>query len=120
MRDARTVTGAGAAETLMATSVLVESQKVAGKESLAVEAFARALQQLPTIICDNAGLDSADLISKLRAEHAHGKHQYGVDIETGEIVDVVARGILESYQVKLSMISSAAEAAEQVVVFKRS
>lgn len=114
VREARTVTGAGAAETLMATSVLVESQKVAGKESLAVEAFARALQQLPTIICDNAGLDSADLISKLRAEHANGNHQFGIDIENGTIADVVSNGILESYKVKLSMVSSAAEAAEQV------
>lgn len=115
VRDARTVTGAGAAETLMATSVLVESQKVAGKEALAVEAFARALQQLPTIICDNAGLDSADLISKLRAEHANGNHQFGIDIDNGQIADVVSRGILESYQVKLSMVSAAAEAAEQIV-----
>jgi len=115
VRDARSVTGAGAAETLMSTAVLVESQKVAGKESLAVEAFARALQHLPTIICDNAGLDSADITSKLRAEHANGNHQYGIDIENGQIADVVERGILESYQVKLSMISAAAEAAEQII-----
>ena len=51
---------------------------MAGKEALAVEAFGRALAQLPTIICDNAGLDSADLVTKLRAEHAHGNHRMGI------------------------------------------
>lgn len=116
VREARTVTGAGAAETLMASHVLVEAQKISGKESLAVESFARALQQLPTIICDNAGLDSAEIISKLRAEHANGNHQYGVDIETGKVADVTAKGILESYNVKLCMLTSAAEAAEQVSI----
>ncbi|KAI6227919.1 CCT-beta [Aphelenchoides besseyi] len=115
VREARIVTGAGAAETLMATAVIVESQKVSGKESLAIEAFARALQQLPTIICDNAGLDSAEVISKLRAEHANGNHQFGIDIENGTVADVVANGILESYNVKLCMLTSAAEAAEQIL-----
>ncbi|CAD5215907.1 unnamed protein product [Bursaphelenchus xylophilus] len=115
VREARTVTGAGAAETLMASAVLLEAQKIAGKESLAVEAFARALQQLPTIICDNAGFDSAEITSKLRAEHANGNHQFGIDIETGRIADVTAKGVLESYNVKLCMLTSAAEAAEQII-----
>lgn len=43
-----------------------------------MEAFARALAKLPTIICDNAGLDSAEIITRIRAEHANGKHQYGI------------------------------------------
>ena len=62
----------------MAAKVLMEAQKVSGKESIAVEAFGRALLQLPTIICDNAGLDSADLISRIRAEHANGNHKMGI------------------------------------------
>ncbi|CAD5211560.1 unnamed protein product [Bursaphelenchus okinawaensis] len=115
VREARTVSGAGAAETLMASAVILEAQKIAGKESLAVEAFARALQQLPTIICDNAGFDSAEIISKLRAEHANGNHEYGIDIETGKIANVTEKGVLESYNVKLCMITSAAEAAEQIL-----
>ncbi|VDP22030.1 unnamed protein product [Heligmosomoides polygyrus] len=78
VKEAKTVAGAGASEILMSTAVVVESQKVAGKESLAVEAFGRALAQLPTIICDNAGLDSADLVTKLRAEHANGRHNMGI------------------------------------------
>lgn len=52
--------------------------KVSGKEAMAVEAFARALSKLPTIICDNAGFDSAEIVTRIRAEHAKGNHQYGI------------------------------------------
>lgn len=51
---------------------------MSGKEAMAVEAFARALAKLPTIICDNAGLDSAEIVTQIRAEHAKGNHQYGI------------------------------------------
>lgn len=115
VKEAKTVAGAGASEILMSTAVVVESQKVAGKESLAVEAFGRALAQLPTIICDNAGLDSADLVTKLRAEHANGRHNMGIDIENGTVTDVVELGVVESFNVKMCMVSSAAEAAEQIL-----
>lgn len=43
-----------------------------GKKALAMEAYARALRQLPTIIADNGGYDGSDLISSLRAAHAKG------------------------------------------------
>ncbi|KAK6020921.1 T-complex protein 1, beta subunit [Ostertagia ostertagi] len=78
VKESKTVAGAGASEVHMSTAVAMESHKVAGKEALAVEAFARALAQLPTIICDNAGLDSADLVTRLRAEHANGHHNMGI------------------------------------------
>jgi len=115
VRDARTLPGAGASEMLMSTAVMVESQKVPGKESLAMEAFARALSKLPTIICDNAGLDSAELISRIRAEHNKGNNRIGIDIENGKAADVLEMGVVESFGVKMYMISSAAEAAEQLL-----
>ncbi|PIO75741.1 T-complex protein 1, beta subunit [Teladorsagia circumcincta] len=115
VKESKTVAGAGASEVLMSTAVGMESHKVAGKEALAVEAFARALSQLPTIICDNAGLDSADIVTRLRAEHANGHHNMGIDIVNGTITDVVKLGVIESFNVKLCMVSSAAEAAEQIL-----
>ncbi|CAJ0606815.1 unnamed protein product [Cylicocyclus nassatus] len=115
VKESKTVAGAGASEIMMSTAVIVESQKVAGKEALAVESFGRALAQLPTIICDNAGLDSAELVTRLRAEHANGHHNMGIDIENGQVADVIKMGIVESLNVKMCMVSSAAEAAEQIV-----
>uniref|UniRef100_A0A915PD22 T-complex protein 1 subunit beta n=1 Tax=Setaria digitata TaxID=48799 RepID=A0A915PD22_9BILA len=121
VKEALTVAGAGACEILMSTAAMSESQKsvleikIAGKESLAVEAFARALTQLPTYICDNAGLDSAEIISKLRAYHTNGNHSMGIDIENGEAANVIEKGLIESFSVKMCMVSSAAEAAEQIL-----
>ncbi|KHJ95545.1 T-complex protein 1, beta subunit [Oesophagostomum dentatum] len=115
VKESKTVAGAGASEILMSTAVIIESQKVAGKEALAVESFGRALAQLPTIICDNAGLDSAELVTRLRAEHANGHHNMGIDIVHGQIADVVKLGVVESLNVKMCMVSSAAEAAEQIL-----
>uniref|UniRef100_A0A914ZW17 T-complex protein 1 subunit beta n=1 Tax=Parascaris univalens TaxID=6257 RepID=A0A914ZW17_PARUN len=115
VKEARAVAGAGASEILMSSAVTIASQKVAGKEAIAVEAFGRALAQLPTIICDNAGLDSAELVSQLRSEHANGHHEMGIDVERGEVANVVKLGIIESFSVKLCMLLSAAEAAEQIL-----
>ena len=54
-----------------------------GKEALAIEAFAKALKALPTIICDNAGYDSAELVQNLRSEIAKGNESAGLDMKNG-------------------------------------
>lgn len=61
-----------------------------GKKSLAMAAFARALRALPTIICDNAGLDSADVVSRLRAAVAAQPETSaaGIDVVTGSLGDM--------------------------------
>ena len=63
---------------LMANAVHELSARTPGKESMAIESFARALRQLPTIIADNAGYDSSELISQLRAMHSEGKTTMGL------------------------------------------
>lgn len=63
---------------LMACAVQAEAAKTPGKESVAMEAFAKALQMLPTTIADNAGYDSAQLVSELRAAHSQGQSSKGL------------------------------------------
>ena len=63
---------------LMAKAVDQIAAKTPGKQSIAIEAFGRALRQLPTILADNAGYDSADLVSQLRAAHTAGKNTFGL------------------------------------------
>ena len=69
---------AGCSEMLMANAVQELASKTPGKESVAIESFARALRQLPTIIADNAGYDSSELVSQLRAIHSEGKNTMGL------------------------------------------
>merc|ERR1711916_70684 len=66
VKETRVICGGGCLEMLMAQAVDEEVPKTAGKAALAMESFARALRQLPSIIADNAGFDSSDLITKLR------------------------------------------------------
>ncbi|KAG9490315.1 hypothetical protein GDO78_005937 [Eleutherodactylus coqui] len=115
VKDTRTVYGGGCSEMLMANAVSDLAKRTPGKESVAMESFAKALQMLPTIIADNAGYDSADLVSQLRAAHCEGKSNYGLDMRNGIIGDMMELGITESFQVKRQVLLSAAEAAEVIL-----
>ena len=99
----------------MAQAIDRDVPNVAGKQALAMEAFARALRQLPTIIADNAGLDSSELVSQLRAAHAAGEISMGLDVANGTITDMWALGIREAFKSKLQVLISAAEAAEMIL-----
>lgn len=111
----RTVLGGGCSEMLMAKAVDELAKNTSGKKAIAIEAFARALRMIPTIIADNAGYDSSELVAQLRAAHYNGKSTAGLDMVKGEIGDVAALGITESFKVKSQVLRSAAEAAEMIL-----
>ena len=78
VKETRTVLGGGCAEMLMSCAVEDEARSVKGKKALAVEAFGQALKQIPIILADNAGYDSSDLVSRLRAAHYEGHSDAGL------------------------------------------
>lgn len=86
-----------------------------GKESLAIEAFSKALRQLPMIIADNAGLDSAELISNLKSSVYNGSSNAGIDVANGKVGDMKELGIYECLKVKEQALFSACEAAEMIL-----
>ncbi|KAK2195916.1 bifunctional TCP-1-like chaperonin intermediate domain superfamily/Chaperonin TCP-1 [Babesia duncani] len=113
--DGKVVCGGGAAEMEMAHAIEKFAMTVQGKESLAVEAFAHALRTLPACVLANGGFDSADVVAKLRAAHANGNADAGIDIVHGTVGDMRALGVLESFKSKLSQICLATEAAETII-----
>lgn len=116
VKESRIVYGGGCSESLMAVAVLNKAAETAGKESIAMEAFARALLQLPTVIADNAGYDSAQLVSELRAAHTKGgKCTTGLNMDKGVTGCMKELGITESYVVKRQVLMSASEAAEMIL-----
>ena len=100
---------------LMANVVDEEARKTPGKRQLAMEGYARALRQLPTIIADNAGYDSAELIAKVRAAHAAGDLRAGLDVRSGTVGNMLEMGITEPLKLKRQVLLSAAEAAEMIL-----
>ncbi|KAH9640997.1 hypothetical protein HF086_015093 [Spodoptera exigua] len=115
VKEPKVVYGGGASEMLMAEAVSRVAARTAGKESAAAEAFAVALRRLPSAVADNAGYDSADLISRLRAHHAQGETTMGLDMQNGRVGDMKKLGITESYVVKRQVLLSASEAAEMIL-----
>ncbi|KAF1836816.1 T-complex protein 1 subunit beta [Decorospora gaudefroyi] len=114
VKEPRTTLGGGCAEMNMAKAVAEAAQNVAGKKAIAVESFSKALQQLPTILADNAGFDSSDLVTRLRKAVYSGLTSSGLDLLSpgGGIADMRELGVIESYKLKRAVVSSASEAAE--------
>ena len=136
VKETRTVLGGGCAEMLMSCAVEDEARSVKGKKALAVEAFGQALKQIPIILADNAGYDSSDLVSRLRAAHYEGHSDAGLgklssfpfvsvplsnpcflDMGQGAIGSMRELGITESYKLKRQVVLSASEAAEMIIRF---
>merc|ERR1719473_2582019 len=113
--DSRTICGGGCTEVLMAQAVDKEVPNTPGKKALAMEAFARALRQLPRIVADNGGYDSSELVTQLRAAHAAGQSTAGLDMYNGTIADMKELGVRESFKSKLQVLISASEAAEMIL-----
>lgn len=115
VKETRVTLGGGCAEMLMSCAVEAAAHRVAGKKAIAVEAFARALRQIPTILADNAGYDSSDLVSRLRAAHYDGQRDAGLDMNNGSIASMRKLGVTESYKLKRQVVLSASEATEMIL-----
>jgi T-complex protein 1 subunit beta len=115
VKETRVVLGGGCSEMLMSCAVDEAAKKIKGKQAIAAEAFGRALRQIPTILADNAGYDSSDLVARLRAAHYEGQGDAGLDMNQATIGSMKELGITESYKLKRQVILSASEAAEMII-----
>jgi len=116
VEDQKIVGGGGAPEIEAAIQLRKYAQTLGGREQLAVEVFADALDIVPKTLAENAGLDQIDVLMKLRAAHQAGKKFAAHDLETGEIVeDMMAIGVVEPTVVKIQAIKSATEAASMIL-----
>jgi len=114
-RETRIVFGGGCSEMLMAKAVDEVAAQTPGKKAMALEAFARALRMLPTIIADNGGYDSSELVSQLKVEHNKGNTLAGLDMRQGTIGNMEQLLIVESFKAKQQILLSASEAAEMIL-----
>ena len=112
----KVVAGGGSIEMEVAKRLKEHAIKVGGREQLAVEAFAEALETIPKILAENAGLDPIDLMVALRSSHEKADGTWmGVDVVTGRPVDMMKKGVIEPVVVKEQAIKSAVEAASMIL-----
>ncbi|MCD6530316.1 TCP-1/cpn60 chaperonin family protein [Candidatus Bathyarchaeota archaeon] len=115
VQEPKIVAGGGAAELEAARAVRDFAETLPGKEQLAVQSYAEALEIIPITLAENAGLDPIDIISDLRAHHEKGERWYGVNVLEGRIDDMEKLEVLEPLVVKRQVVKSATEAATMIL-----
>lgn len=112
--DIDAVVGAGAIELELARHLTHIANKVGGKEQLAIEKFAEALESIPLLIAENCGLDAIEILTNLKTQHIAGQKDMGVDSFSG-ISDAREKGIIEPVLVKIHAINSASNVANLIL-----
>ncbi|AUG46160.1 thermosome subunit [Haloarcula taiwanensis] len=107
--------GGGAPEVEVARRLRDYADGVEGREQLAIESFADALEIIPRTLAENAGLDSIDTLVDLRAAHEDGDVSAGLNVFSGDVENTLDTGVVEPAHAKRQAISSAAEAANLVL-----
>ncbi|WP_226007915.1 thermosome subunit alpha [Natrinema salinisoli] len=111
IEDGKVLAGGGAPEVELSLALRDYADSVGGREQLAVEAFADALEVIPRTLAENAGLDPIDSLVELRSAHDGGNTAAGLDAYTGDTIDMAEEGVYEPLRVKTQAIESATEAA---------
>ena len=109
------VAGGGAVEAEIAKELRKYAVQVGGREQLAIEAFAEAMETIPKTLAENSGLEQIDIIVELRAAHEKGEVWAGVDVFEGKVANLWEKGVVEPLSVKEQAIKSAAEAAAMIL-----
>lgn len=111
MENPSIVAGGGAPETFAATKIRSWAKSLEGREQLAAEKFADALESIPLILSENAGMDPIDTMTYLRSRQQKGEKWTGIDVMKGKIANMKSSDIIEPLTVKLQIVSAASEAA---------
>ncbi len=109
------VPGGGAIEVELARRLRHFGQSLSGREQLAVEEFASALEFIPTTLAENAGMDPIDVLTELKAKHDSGERNAGLNLFNNKIENVLEARIIEPYKIKTQAISSASEVAVMIL-----
>lgn len=111
LKNKQIVAGGGAIEMELSKYLRDYSHQVKGKKQLIIQSYARALEIIPRQLCENAGLDSIELLNKLRSLHANGEIYAGLDLDSDNVANNLEKFVWEPSVVKINALQSATEAA---------
>jgi thermosome len=109
------VAGGGAPEAYAAWKIREWASTLSGREQLAAEKFAEALEVIPLSLAENAGMDPIDTLTELRSKQSKGSKWTGVDARNAKVTDMSKLDIVEPLAVKEQIIKSATEAASMIL-----
>lgn len=116
IEDGVAVPGGGATEIELSIRLRDYGQSVGGREQLAIDAFAEALEVIPWTLAENAGMDAIDVVIELKNAHSKKSGQsYGVNVLSNKVSDMLAAKVIEPLRVKTQAIESATEVASMIL-----
>ncbi len=115
IEDGKMIAGGGASAAEIALRLRKYATSIGGREQIAIEAFASAMEVIPRTLAENAGLDPIDILIELRKAHAGGKKTAGINVFTDKVVDMRKENVIEPLRVGLQAISSATDAAVMIL-----
>jgi len=115
LKDGQLVAGGGAPEVEVALNLRRYAATVGGREQLAIEAFADAVEIIPRTLAENAGLDAINVLVDLRSAHEKGQKTAGINLDSGKVEDMLANNVVEPLRVKTQAIQSATEVATMIL-----
>ena len=115
IEDGKMIAGGGASAAEIALRLREYASSIGGREQIAIEAFAGAIEVIPRTLAENAGLDPIDTLIELRKAHASGKKTAGINVYTDKIVDMRKENVIEPLRVGLQAVSSATDAAVMIL-----
>jgi thermosome len=115
VEEPKIVAGGGSPEMEIGKALKDYAESLPGREQLAVQSFSEAIEIVPLVLGENAGLDPIDILSELRARHEKGEKWAGVDVFEGRIRDMTKLDVYEPLTVKKQAIKSATEAATMIL-----
>ena len=115
VQEPKILAGGGAPEIEIARTLRDYAESLPGREQLAVQRYAEAIETVPLTLGENAGLDPIDILTELRARHEKGEKWAGVDVFEGKVKDMENLEVYEPLVVKKQIIKSATEAATMIL-----
>ncbi|KAI6207159.1 hypothetical protein M3Y94_00998400 [Aphelenchoides besseyi] len=115
-KDGRLLAGAGAVEIELARRIESIGEKFEGLEQYSVKKFANALDTLPKLLAENAGLKPNELLSSLRAVHQKGEQHQGLDVVSGTIMNAVENNVFDIFAAKKLALKLATNAAATILL----
>jgi thermosome len=115
IENPKIVYGGGSPEAYLALKLREWAKSLSGREQLAVEKFADAMESIPLALARNAGMNPIDSITHLRSRQNAGEHHTGIDVIGGIVADFKELGVVEPLKVKEQIIKSATETANMIL-----
>ncbi|MEK6843864.1 MAG: thermosome subunit alpha [Nanoarchaeota archaeon] len=115
VKSGKIVPGGGAIEMEVSRRLRIYAKTLSGREQLAIDEFANALESIPEALAENAGLDPIDILTELKKRHEAGLYNHGLNLFKNEIEDTFSAGIIEPLKVKTQAINSASEVATMIL-----